>query len=146
MTVTEVRPLRAEDRAVWQPLWDDYLIFYRKDLDSAVTDDAFRRLAGEEDGMFGLLGVDGDAAVGFAHALTHPSTWSTASYVYLEDLFVVPAARGTGAARGLIEAVYAQAEALGADRVYWHTQEDNAAARGLYDRVGHRTSFIVYER
>ena len=54
--------------------------------------------------------------------------------------------RGTGHGPALIEAVYARADALGADRVYWHTQEYNGAARSLYDQVAHRTSFVVYER
>ncbi|HEU0317849.1 MAG TPA: GNAT family N-acetyltransferase, partial [Solirubrobacteraceae bacterium] len=67
-------------------------------------------------------------------------------YCYLEDLFVARAARGGGAGRALIEAVYAAADARGADRVYWHTQEFNAPARSLYDTVGRRTSFIVYTR
>ena len=33
----------------------------------------------------------------------------------------------------------------GAERVYWHTQQYNGAARSLYDTVGNLTSFIVYE-
>jgi GNAT superfamily N-acetyltransferase len=141
--VTDVRPLRADDRAAWQPLWDAYLAFYREALDPAVTDDVFARLAGERDGMSGLLATAGDTAVGLAHVVAHPSTWTTGRYHYLEDLYVAPAARGTGAARALIEAVYARA---GEARVYWHTQEYNAAARSLYDQVGHRTSFVLYER
>ena len=35
---------------------------------------------------------------------------------------------------------------LGAERVYWHTQEFNGAARSLYDSVGQLTSMVVYER
>ena len=90
--------------------------------------------------------IPGDVALGVAHVVTHPSTWSATRYAYLEDLFVGPAARGTGVAGALIEAVYARADGLGAGRVYWHTQEYDGAARSLYDQVGHRTSFVVYER
>jgi GNAT superfamily N-acetyltransferase len=59
---------------------------------------------------------------------------------------VAPAARGPGAARALIEAVYAEADRRGADRTYWETQEFNGPARSLYDVMAHRTSFIIYER
>lgn len=142
----EVRPLRPEDRAAWQPLWDGYLSFYRERLEPAVTDDVFDRLAGERDGMFGLLALHDGDAVGLAHVIVHPSTWTTSRYAYLEDLFVASAGRGTGVARQLMAAVYARADALGADEVYWHTQEYNGAARSLYDQVGHRTSFIKYVR
>lgn len=142
----QVRPLRPEDRAAWQPLWDGYLSFYRARLEPEVTDDVFARLCEERDGMFGLLAVDGDEAVGLAHVVVHPSTWTTGRYAYLEDLFVAPSGRGTGAARQLIAAVYARADAAGAPHVYWHTQEYNAPARSLYDQVATRTSFVVYER
>lgn len=138
-----VRPLRAADRDRWRPLWDAYLAFYRAALSEATTQDVFARLCAERDGMYGLVaeGADGEL-VGLAHVVVHPSTWTAGRYAYLEDLFVAPGARGTGAGRALIEAVYARAEG----RVYWHTQEFNGRARSLYDQVARRTSFIVYER
>ena len=84
--------------------------------------------------------------VGFVHYLFHPVTWSTANRCYLEDLFVSPKARGTGAGRALIEAVYRAADEAGADQVYWLTAQDNATARRLYDRVGRLTPFVKYQR
>ncbi len=144
--MADVRPLRSADRTAWAPLWDGYLRFYRAELDAATTDDVFARLAGERDGMFGLLAVEGDAAVGLAHVVVHPSTWTTSSYAYLEDLYVAREARGTDTGRQLIEAVYARADAIGSDRVYWHTQQFNGAARSLYDQVADLTSFVMYER
>ena len=86
------------------------------------------------------------ALVGFAHILFHASTWSLAGYCYLEDLYVAKTHRGGGVARALIERVYAEADARGAERVYWHTQEFNAPARSLYDTLARRTSFVVYRR
>lgn len=144
--MAEVRDLRPEDRAAWQPLWDRYLRFYRAELAPDVTDSAFERLSEKRDGMFGLVAVAGDELVGFAHVVVHPSTWTKGRYAYMEDLFVAAPGRGTGAGRALIEAVYERADAVGAPEVYWHTQEFNAAARSLYDQVASRTSFIVYER
>ena len=60
------------------------------------------------------------------------------------DLFTDEAARGRGAARALIEGVAAAARERGADRFYWHTQESNARARVLYDKVARFTGFIRY--
>jgi ribosomal protein S18 acetylase RimI-like enzyme len=80
------------------------------------------------------------------HYLFHPITWSIAERCYLEDLFVSPSARGAGAGRALIEAVYRSADAAGADQVYWLTAASNEAARRLYDRVGRATPFIKYQR
>ena len=33
----------------------------------------------------------------------------------------------------------------GATRYYWHTQEDNATARALYDQVARFSGFIRYQ-
>jgi len=82
--------------------------------------------------------------VGIVHYLFHRSTWTTGDSCYLQDLFTAPEARGQGAGRALIEAVYDRAGAAGASRVYWLTQETNATARALYDTVADRPGFIQY--
>jgi GNAT superfamily N-acetyltransferase len=142
-----IRALTAADFAQWEPLWLGYLRFYRAELSTDVTAATFRRLCDHTDGMMGLVATDEQAAlVGLAHLVFHPSTWSADPSCYLEDLFVVPAARGTGTARELLQATFAEADRRGAARTYWETQEFNAPARSLYDQVAHRTSFVVYER
>jgi GNAT superfamily N-acetyltransferase len=142
-----IRPLAAADFAPWEQLWAAYLRFYRAEMSSEVTAATFRRLSDQTDGMIGLVAVDNQGAhVGLAHLVFHPSTWSADPYCYLEDLFVAPAARGTGTALQLLEAAFAEAHRRGAARTYWETQEFNAPARSLYDKVAHRTSFVVYER
>jgi GNAT superfamily N-acetyltransferase len=142
-----VRPLAPRDEPAWRPLWEGYLRFYRQPLPEAVTRATFERLCASDGGLAGFVAVDeGDEAIGFAHVVFHASTWTTASYCYLEDLFVAQGWRGAGVARGLIEAVYRDADERGAARVYWHTQEYNAPARSLYDQLARRTSFIRYER
>jgi len=144
-----IRALTADDYPAWLPLWRDYLRFYRGEVSDEVTLGTFRRLAGGLDGMTGLVAEDPagtGSLAGLAHLVFHPSTWASQPYCYLEDLFVVPPARGSGLSRQLIDAVYAEADRRGAARVYWETQEYNGAARSLYDLVAHRTSFVVYER
>jgi GNAT superfamily N-acetyltransferase len=89
---------------------------------------------------------NGDKLGGLVPFLFHRDTWTTANTCYLEDLFVDPSLRGTGLGRALIEAVYEQADLADAAGVYWMTQEFNAAAQRLYDRIGNLTSFVQYER
>jgi GNAT superfamily N-acetyltransferase len=141
-----VRRLRTDDRADWQRLWDQYLRFYRAELPPGTSEETFARLCESESGLVGLLAVGRDgSAVGLAHLVFHPSTWTHAPYCYLEDLFVDPASRGSGVANRLIDTVYASAREHGAGRVYWTTQQFNGAARSLYDTVARLTSFVVYE-
>jgi GNAT superfamily N-acetyltransferase len=138
--------MRSTDRDSWQKLWDGYLRFYRHHLASDVTDATFGRLVDERAQPYGLVAERDGRLAGFAHYLFHPTTWSHRELCYLEDLYVDAAARGAGAGRSLIEAVYQKADQANAAGVYWNTQEFNAEARALYDTLAHRTSFIKYER
>ena len=141
-----VRRLVASDLERWRPLWDGYLAFYRASVPEDVTALTFRRLCEADQGMLGLVAVDSDDVPrGLAHLVFHAASWSADGYCYLEDLFVDRSFRGAGVAQALFGAVYAQARVRGAERVYWHTQQFNGAARSLYDTVGQLTSFVVYE-
>jgi GNAT superfamily N-acetyltransferase len=71
--------------------------------------------------------------VGFTTYNLQNSTWSPSGHCYLEDLFVAPEVRGTGAGRALIDYVKAFAVENKCSRLYWNTDEDNATARKLYD-------------
>ena len=141
-----IRPPRADDRPAWDELWRGYLRFYRSRLEPEVTELTWARLLDPTVQPHGLVAELDGRLVGLAHYLFHPSTWSGSAYCYLEDLFTAPEARGQGVGRALIEAVARAAEAAGASRLYWHTQEFNAEGRALYDTLARRTSFIVYER
>lgn len=141
-----IRPIVTDDHGRWTVLWQRYLHFYRTQLPTSITRHTFDRLCAQSDDMFGFVGEVGDSLVGFAHGLLHPSTWSARPSCYLEDLFVDPSARGTGAARALIDAVAQDAARRGAEKIYWNTQEFNGAARSLYDQVANRMSWVVYVR
>lgn len=139
----EVRPLVPEDREAWQVLARGYKEFYATPTTDAEYANAWIRLLGQ-DGVHGLGAfVDGEL-VGIAHYLFHTSVWARTN-CYLQDLFTAPASRGSGVARALIEAVGSQARAHGTARYYWLTQEHNAVARVLYDKVAKHIGFIRYD-
>lgn len=141
-----VRPLSLGDRAEWAPLWQAYLAFYETALPSEVFEAQFDRLLAG-DPFFGLVAQDGAGRlVGLCHCILHGHGWRLERVVYLQDLFVGEAARGLGAGRALIEAVYGEADRRGAPYVYWLTQDGNATARQLYDRVARHTPFTRYVR
>jgi len=143
----EIRPLAAADEAPWRALWRGYLEYYETDLPEEVYATTFARLLTGGPGEFrGLLALVGDRPVGLVHFLFHRSSWAVEEVCYLQDLFTLPQARGAGVGRALIEAVYAAADDAGCPTVYWFTQEFNATARRLYDRVGVLTPFIRYNR
>jgi GNAT superfamily N-acetyltransferase len=141
-----IRPVGEDEREAWNPLWADYLAFYKTTLARDACDLAWTRFQDPDELMFALGGyVDGNLA-GFAHYLFHRSSWATHRYCYLEDLYVAEAARGRGLGRALIEAVYDKAQAANASRVYWLTQSSNTQARALYDQVADNLGFIQYRK
>jgi GNAT superfamily N-acetyltransferase len=147
MSRMSIRALRREDHDGWTELWSGYLRFYRQELSEEVTRTTFARLCDAADGMFALVALDAHGRpIGFAHSVVHPSTWALNDYCYLEDLFVARAARGSDVAKELIDATAVAARERGVERLYWHTQQFNGAARSLYDKVGRLTSMVVYER
>jgi len=141
-----VRELRLDDRPDWEELWAGYLEFYEEQLDPVVIETTWTRLNDPAEPMFALVAQHKTGLIGLVQYVLHRGTWAVHDLCYLEDLFVSEEVRGAGIGRALIEAVYARADALKCDRVYWLTHESNRTARGLYERVARRTGFIQYRR
>jgi GNAT superfamily N-acetyltransferase len=144
--MAEIRALTGADRDSWQPLWRGYQAFYKVQIPDAVSDETWRRLLDPAEPMWAALAHTDGRAVGLVHWIRHRSCWTVGDYVYLQDLFVAPDARGKGVGRHLIEHVYAAARQAGCARVYWLTHETNRDAMILYDRVAERSGFVQYRK
>jgi len=141
-----IRPVRADERAQWEPLWRGYLDFYKTVLPREVYDTTWARLHDDDEPIW-ALGADVNGTLrGIVHYLFHRSCWTIGDYCYLQDLFVAESARKLGLGRALIEAVYREAKAAGASRVHWLTHETNVTARALYDTLADRPGFMQYRR
>jgi GNAT superfamily N-acetyltransferase len=141
-----IRPLRLDESADWEPLWKGYLDFYKTSVPQQTYDTTWARLHDPNEPMW-LLGATFEGKLlGIVHYLYHRSCWTVGDYCYLQDLFVAEGARKLGLGRALIEAVYREAHAAGASRVYWLTHETNTAARALYDTLADRPGFIQYRK
>ncbi|SDU97939.1 Ribosomal protein S18 acetylase RimI [Microlunatus sagamiharensis] len=74
--------------------------------------------------------------VGFALWFLNFSTWEGVHGIYLEDLYVRPAHRGSGAGRALLTALARTATERGYARVDWSVLTWNEPAIGFYRRIG----------
>jgi RimJ/RimL family protein N-acetyltransferase len=143
----QVRALREADQAAWLPLWRAYQDFYGVSLGEVVEASTWQRLLDPAQPLHALGAFDAEGGLlGIVHCVLHGSTWTTTPYCYLQDLFTLPAARGRGVGRALIEAVATLARQHGAGRVWWLTHESNAAGRRLYDQVAQNAGFIQYRK
>ncbi len=85
-----------------------------------------------------LIADDGDAAVGFALFFPSYSTFLARPGLYLEDLFVQPAARGRGVGGALMATLARIAIDRGYGRFEWSVLDWNQPALDFYARLGAR--------
>lgn len=144
----DVRPATDDDVDAVVDLFRQYLRFYDQEVpdEEARAYLTARRDAGDSVLLVAVL-RPGDAGapddtpadgvlVGFTQS--YP-TWSSVSLSrswVLNDLYVAPDARGTGAARALVRETCRRAKEAGAIRVSLATAWDNVAAQGLYESEG----------
>jgi GNAT superfamily N-acetyltransferase len=129
------------------PMLRAYCDFYRVD----PPDERLRALANAlidnpAEGVQ-LIARDSDGTpLGFATIYWTWQTLHAARVGVLNDLFVVPASRGSGTGRALIERSLALCRERGAEKLVWETAPDNAAAQRLYDGIGaQKSTWLTYE-
>lgn len=151
MTMWSVRPVRRDEFDAWTRLYRGYAAFY----ETPTSDDHQRRIwrwIHDEASMIALVAVpvgdDGDET-GAPQGLAHLREWIRplrgVVAGYLDDLFVAPDHRGSGA----VDALYQAMNTLAAERdwalIRWTTADDNYRARAVYDRLALRTTWITYD-
>lgn len=82
-----------------------------------------------------IADLDG-APVGFALFFHNFSTWTGRRGLYLEDLYITPAARGRGVATVLLRHLAALAVERGCARFEWSVLDWNADAIAFYRAMG----------
>jgi ribosomal protein S18 acetylase RimI-like enzyme len=78
----------------------------------------------------------GQGPDGIAVMRLRPALWARGLEAYLQELYVVPALRGRGIGRALLEATMAEARQAGAVGIDLNTGETDTEARGLYESAG----------
>jgi GNAT superfamily N-acetyltransferase len=144
MAAPTIRSALPSDEATWRKLWREYCAFYEAQLADDVTDRTWKRILDPDSAVMCIVAeVDGHV-YGFANCVVHENTWETQAVCYLEDLFVLPSARGRGIGKALIEWLRNAMRAEGWARLYWVTRADNRRARKLYDQFTQADDFVRY--
>jgi GNAT superfamily N-acetyltransferase len=134
------------DREAWETLFAGYCDFYER---PSTAEQRHRVWSWIESGTIHCLlavpAAAGGRAVGLAHVRPCPSPLRGSLTGYLDDLFVAPAARGTGAFEALFGAIRELAAVEGWGNVRWITAADNARAQAAYDRLSERTAWVTYQ-
>ncbi len=110
---------------------------YEKEPDAVIATEAdlLRDGFGEKPAFEVLLASEGDV-IGFAFYFFSYSTWNGRCCLYLEDLFVVPEARGKGAGIALMSALSKIAIAAECRRFVWQVLDWNQPSIDFYEKLG----------
>ena len=84
----------------------------------------------------GVYLLAGDGPDGFCEVRFHRTIYSDQRYAHLGELYVVPAKRGHGLGRALLEGAMEVARERGSEHIDLNTGEADTAARGLYESLG----------
>jgi GNAT superfamily N-acetyltransferase len=133
------RPAVIEDTPdIW--LFVRLLAEYER-LEHAVTAtpaDIAQALFGPSPRVFAEIAELDGAAVGFSLCFYTYSTFAGRAGLYVEDLFVLPEARGRGAGRALLASLARRCLAEGVVHLDWSVLDWNASAIAFYDGLGAR--------
>ncbi|MEP6716413.1 MAG: GNAT family N-acetyltransferase [Terriglobia bacterium] len=131
----KIRQATAKDVDLAVPLFDAYRQFYRQ---PPAPERARRflldRLTNKDSEI--LLAFFDSTPIGFTQLYPSFSSVRMARIFILNDLFVVPDARRSGAASALLHAAAEHARDLGAVRLALSTEVTNTAAQSLYEKSG----------
>jgi GNAT superfamily N-acetyltransferase len=146
-----VRPVRIDEFDAWTMLFRDYADFYQW-----PTSDEHQRKIWDwihvDHRVEALVAVaidESGSEIGVPQGMAHLREWVRplrgAVCGYLDDLFVAPEVRGSGAVDALFVAIRATAVERGWPVVRWTTGDDNYRARSAYDKLATRTTWITYD-
>ena len=144
MAHVKTRLAEARDLDAVAALFDAYRQFYEMPADLALArrylDDRFRR----RESVILVAENEAGELVGFTQLYpAFCSVLADRTFV-LYDLFVTPAARGTGAGRALMEAAEAHARAARAARLELQTAKTNTIGQSLYESCGWKRDEVFY--
>jgi len=140
-----VRGVEQADRSAWDALYAEYAAFYEVTQTPQMRAHVWDWIMDDAHEVDGLIADADGTLIGFAHIRPFARPLAAQTGLFLDDLFVAEAARGTGAAQALIEAVRQRAEAQGHKTVRWMTAHDNVRARKVYDQVAAPIPFTSYD-
>lgn len=133
----EIRPATSQDAALILRFITDLAIYENAEDEVIATEsDIENSLFASDSTASALICSIGNEAVGFAVYFFNYSTWLGKNGLYLEDLYVTPKHRGTGAGKALLKHLAKIAVSKNCGRLEWNVLDWNEPAIQFYLSIG----------
>ena len=145
MSKTAIANIGANDFDDWRQMFVDFAILH----DASPTPEGVARtwgwLCDPTHPETGLIVRVRDDVVGFVHYRLQPSALRGTQILYLDDLFIAEAHRGSGVADDMMDRLREIAQTHGCSAIRLDTHATNERARRFYERHAKNTNWITYE-
>ncbi|MDX6229697.1 MAG: hypothetical protein QOI76_3087 [Frankiales bacterium] len=132
-----IRPIQPADVPTAVELVHELADYEREPQSCHLTPEQLTEaLFCEAPALFGLVAEEDGVVVGTALWFLNFSTWRGKHGIYLEDLYVRPAARRGGHGRALLRELAQIADSRGYDRLDWAVLDWNTPAHAFYRSLG----------
>ena len=145
MSKTAIANIGENDFDDWRQMFVDFAILH----DVSPTPEGVARtwgwLCDPTHPETGLIVRVRDDVVGFVHYRLQPSALSGTQILYLDDLFIAEAHRGSGVADEMMDRLREIAQTHGCSAIRLDTHATNKRARRFYERHAKNTNWTTYE-
>ena len=139
--MVDIRPARPDDAALIVEFVRALAEYEKSGERARMTEaDVAAAFFGANPRIWCDIAEAGGKPVGCAVWYYNFSTWEGRHGIYLEDIFVVPEARGTGAGVALMRHLAQRCRDEGLRRLKWEVLDWNAPSIAFYERLGARPS------
>ncbi len=102
----------------------------------STVEDFVAAMSADNAAIHVLLAEDGEEPIGVTIFFLTFSTWRGTLGVYVQDIYVAPAGRGTGIGKKMLSRVAAWAADRGADHLRLSVDRENSGAQAFYESIG----------
>jgi ribosomal protein S18 acetylase RimI-like enzyme len=145
MSKTAIDNIGENDFDDWRQMFVDFAILH----DVSPTPEGVARtwgwLCDPTHPETGLIVRVRDDVVGFVHYRLQPSALRGTQILYLDDLFIAEAHRGSGVADDMMDRLREIAQTHGCSAIRLDTHATNKRARRFYERHAKNTNWTTYE-
>jgi len=138
--------LQQADRQQWELLYEGYADFYQVPMTEQIKTTVWDWIFNPQQPFHCLIAKDEwGNGLGLMHVHAMMSPLRGCHVGFLNDLYVVPDARGRGVTDQLFKELELLAKAQQWPFVRWNTADNNYRGRGYYDKVSNKTQWLTYQ-